>query len=488
MKAEESLASAAPFVLIEAPAGCGKTHVACDYARGLAPHLGERRRVLILAHTNAAVEEFTSRTQDIKSCVRISTFDSLSLGIVRPYAQALGLSHPIRVGDGQNRVSPGELSVKARELLDRCPHIATMLVHLHPIVVLDEHQDASTDQHAIAMILRGAGARIRAFGDPMQRIFGDEDEGLEWEQIKAQADLVGELSQPFRWSNNPQLGAWILDARDRLASGRHIDMSTAPASVACRVVRGGDIAFGAGQPPDYAYAIRQMPAGVSALLTARTAHMVTLRRASSNAAHLYEGSQLEHVYTAFDAFAEKLGNPQAMSFVLLDLIHLTCTGLTRAYRTRIEQSLNPDQIDPGRQHLVRPVLDILAAFYAEPTFHSVGKVCRLLLEKTPGFLHIEKPAAFRILSAIAGTSADAYDEFQDIVQSYKAVSRRPDFAVSTVHRAKGFQFEHVLVSNVSSSHFPDDDRGRRLLYVAISRCMRSLTILLPQQGASPLLV
>lgn len=173
MKAEESLASAAPFVPIEAPAGCGKTHVGCDYARGLAPRFDEHRRLLILAHTDAAVEEFTSRTQDIKSCVRISTFDSLSLGIVRPYAQALGLSHPIRVGDGQNRVSPGELSLKAHELLDRCPHITTMIVHLHPIVVLDEHQDATTDKHAIAMIVRRAGAHIRAFGDPMQRIFGD---------------------------------------------------------------------------------------------------------------------------------------------------------------------------------------------------------------------------------------------------------------------------------------------------------------------------
>lgn len=63
------------------------------------------------------------------------------------------------------------------------------------------------------------------------------------------------------------------------------------------------------------------------------------------------------------------------------------------------------------------MLDFLAAFYAEPALQSVGKICRLLLEKTPGFLHIEKPAVFRILSAIAGTSADAYDEFQGIVQS-----------------------------------------------------------------------
>jgi Rad3-related DNA helicase len=83
MSIEDSLLSAAPFVLVEAPAGCGKTHVACDYARTIAPGLPEGRRVLVLAHTNAAVEEFISRTRDFKRQISVSTFDSLSLGFAR---------------------------------------------------------------------------------------------------------------------------------------------------------------------------------------------------------------------------------------------------------------------------------------------------------------------------------------------------------------------------------------------------------------------
>src|ERR1700684_2655184 len=118
MSAEDSLASGAPFVLIEAPAGCGKTHVACDYAKTLAPGLAEGRRVLVLAHTNAAVEEFKSRTDAVKSSVRVSTFDSLSLGLIKPYAQALHLKHPVRVGEGNGKLSPEELSTKAAELLN----------------------------------------------------------------------------------------------------------------------------------------------------------------------------------------------------------------------------------------------------------------------------------------------------------------------------------------------------------------------------------
>ena len=60
-----------------------------------------------------------------------------------------------------------------------------------------------------------------------------------------------------------------------------------------------------------------------------------------------------------------------------------------------------------------------------------------------------------------------------------------DIVVATVHRSKGRQFEHVLISNVSVTHFPDDDEGRRLLYVAISRCRRSLVILVPSEGGRP---
>lgn len=486
MSIEDSLLSAAPFVLVEAPAGCGKTHVACDYARTIAPGLPEGRRVLVLAHTNAAVEEFISRTRDFKRQISVSTFDSLSLGLIRPYARALGLPYPIRVGEGGVRVSPEVLSAKAAELLERCPSIASMLAQLFPTIILDEHQDASREQHTIAVTLRQAGALVRAFGDPMQRIFLNEAE-FPWDDIKRDADLIDGLSHPHRWKDNLALGAWILQCRQRLLVGKPVDLAGAPTSVRRHTVRGNDIGYGAGQANDYAYPIRQLPAGTSALLTARKTHMVTLRRASGNGARFYEGSRLDHVYAIFDRFETNLGAPRPMALALIDLLQETSTGLTAAYRRRIEQSLVDDHLDFGRQHVVRPILHALRILYASPTFEGVGKACRTLLEHPPEFVNVERPAALRILSALVRTSTDPYEHLQEAITSYKAVARRPDFAVSTVHRAKGFQFDHVLISNVSDTHFPDNNYGRCLLYVAISRCSRSLTLLSPTVGATRLL-
>jgi superfamily I DNA/RNA helicase len=141
----------------------------------------------------------------------------------------------------------------------------------------------------------------------------------------------------------------------------------------------------------------------------------------------------------------------------------------------------------GRLHVVRPILIALAFLYESPSFGSVGKACRTLLEQLPEFVHMERPAALRIFSAFVGDSADPHEQLQDAIVNYKGAARRPDFAVSTVHRSKGFAFDNVLISNVSETHFPDNRYGRRLLYVALSRCSKSLTILVPAAGASGLI-
>jgi len=58
---------------------------------------------------------------------------------------------------------------------------------------------------------------------------------------------------------------------------------------------------------------------------------------------------------------------------------------------------------------------------------------------------------------------------------------------STIHKVKGQEFDHVIVAHCSSSPFPDTDEARRLLYVALSRARRSITILASGEAPSPLL-
>ena len=70
-----ALRSAAPLVVIEAPAGCGKTHQGAAYARDVAQ--GTRDRLLIITHTHAACGVFADRTAGLGRHVEIRTIDSL---------------------------------------------------------------------------------------------------------------------------------------------------------------------------------------------------------------------------------------------------------------------------------------------------------------------------------------------------------------------------------------------------------------------------
>ena len=71
-----ALRSPARLVVVEAPAGCGKTFQGAEYAREIAGKIGDRR-VLILTHTHAACDVFASRTRGTEGRVDIRTIDRL---------------------------------------------------------------------------------------------------------------------------------------------------------------------------------------------------------------------------------------------------------------------------------------------------------------------------------------------------------------------------------------------------------------------------
>jgi len=93
-------------VLVEAAGGCGKTYEASELAADLGRDLPEGSEVLLLAHTNAAVQEFTRRTRGAGARVRSTTIDACCLDLLSPYAQRLALATPLRrwVGIGAGRI------------------------------------------------------------------------------------------------------------------------------------------------------------------------------------------------------------------------------------------------------------------------------------------------------------------------------------------------------------------------------------------------
>ncbi len=220
-----------PLVLVEAPAGCGKTYQGADYARELVT-TATRGRPLILTHTHAACSVFADSTSGHRNAIDIKTIDSVIARIATTYHKGLGIPADTSAWvRAQGKDGHAQLAVKVSGLLKRHPMIAASLARRHPVVICDEHQDSSGDQHALAMALLEQGAKVRVFADPMQKIFRDKAlDGAcppcDWSDLKKAAHVFEELDVPHRWTDgSPALGTWTLAARKSLSNGGVIDLT-----------------------------------------------------------------------------------------------------------------------------------------------------------------------------------------------------------------------------------------------------------------------
>jgi DNA helicase-2/ATP-dependent DNA helicase PcrA len=100
-------------------------------------------------------------------------------------------------------------------LLERFPTLATSYRARFPIVIADEHQDASALQDAV---VRRLATQIKVIlADPLQLIHGfrgARDERLDAHITEARHKF--ELRTPHRWHNQPDAGKWLLGVRERL--------------------------------------------------------------------------------------------------------------------------------------------------------------------------------------------------------------------------------------------------------------------------------
>lgn len=224
------LDSTEPLVVIEAPAGCGKTFQGANYARRSAL-ASSRGRTLILTHTHSACAQFAKETSAVFSKLEIKTIDSLAVQAATAYHKSLDLPpDPSAWARQQNGDGFQELGARVARLLEARPMIATSLADRYPVIIADEHQDASAEQHEIVLALHKAGSLLRLFGDPMQAIFGRGRKAVaasraQWNSLKT-SGAFGELKHPHRWDGeSPELGEWILRARESLRSGGVVDLS-----------------------------------------------------------------------------------------------------------------------------------------------------------------------------------------------------------------------------------------------------------------------
>jgi DNA helicase-2/ATP-dependent DNA helicase PcrA len=494
-----ALRSAARLVVVEAPGGCGKTYQGASYACDIAPTLGDGR-LLILTHTNAACDVFASRARGLNRRVEIRTIDGLIIEIAGAYRHPLGL--PEDVGAWARRTSKGydQLSERVACLLTRHPAIADCMARRYPIVVCDEHQDASADQHTIVMALHRGGAQLRVFADPMQMIFtGTQAQTAaaeqRWADLKTAADRFEELDQPHRWANiQPELGAWILAARATLRDGGKIDLTrNLPAGLTVHVAENRSpqrTGFRvAAQETQAIYA--RANATSLLVLTGQNDRVTALRAFFNRRLPIWEGHVREGLSTLAAHCAAHQGNAEALARGMLAFMGSVASGFSpTAFGNRfvLEAQQGCAKACSGKpQHLQAMARHIVDC----PDHRGVALALdhlRRLAENEATFADIRVHHSREFAEAIQlGRFEDADDGFAEIAR--RRTHARPQLpikAISTIHKAKGLEFENVLVLPCDADNFSNTKASRARLYVALSRATRSLMLVISKSNPSPL--
>jgi hypothetical protein len=484
----EALRSQAPVVAVEAAAGCGKTFEAAALAVDLANHLADGQEVLLLAHTHAAINVFRERVA-FRRRVRVMTLDAFAHELVEPYASALKLPVPLRLGrpDG---LAFEMLAPALCTLLRRAPAIRKAVAQHYPVVLLDEHQDARSPQHEAAIELAGAGARIRFFGDPMQAIFDfGGSAAAEWSTLVQGADHVKTLVTPRRWPEAPRLGEWLAQARESLrASG---SLPTLVPEVRCEPVDDREPSPKSKMPPQNVarrvFQLLDSLEGSVGLLVRNRAHAIGLRRALGRRIPLFEGrSALESAGLLLDRALAVAGNPQGLALLALGALGEVSAGVTDAFREQVARCLLPDAVDRRRQKKLLPLLEVLSPLYSAPSAVTWCAVVGALFDDPPPDVKLDDARALRLVGSLrAARDEELPGCLAELGHSLS--HRRPrGRCIITIHMAKGDEFDHVIVPHFGSSNFPDSASGRRLLYVAATRARRSLHFLTPSESPSRL--
>ncbi|MEM0898881.1 MAG: UvrD-helicase domain-containing protein [Pseudomonadota bacterium] len=492
------LNSDAPFVVVEAPAGCGKTYQGACYALRAASKLSTGR-VLILTHTHAACAAFAKSTRTVHRKVEIRTLDSLIVQIAAAYHKALDLPpDPAAWARRQGNEAYATLANQVGKLLASHPFVAAALAERFPVIIADEHQDASADQHSVLVALREAGARLRIFGDPMQGIYARGNEATSararWEENKS-AGVFAELQTPHRWRDGtPALGRWILEARAALKEGHPIDL-TGSLPQGLTLINADNCASGRGYRLSNAerVPIDAVARNSSELLILTPQNDLTEALAAlwNRSIPIWEGHTrpaLDQLITAGEA-ADR--NPVALANAFVEFMGSVATGFSpssHGNRFVQEVSQNCSRTARGKpaniQKLARIILD-------EPDHNGVAKCLATLSDfrrdSAVGFEGIKIDYRSEYRDAIRlGNFADPHDGLAELGRRRSfAHPMPPARAISTIHKAKGLQCDNALILPCDG-RFSQTLYSRCRLYVAISRAKRSLTLVLPRRNSSPL--
>ena len=500
-----ALRSDAPLVVVEAPAGCGKTHQGAEYAKDIVV-TDPVRRPLILTHTHAACSVFADRTKGAGLRVTIRTFDSIIGHVASAYHRGLNLPADtaswIRQRQYQDEDGYAEVAAKISGLLEHHPMIAASLARRHEIVVCDEHQDSSGDHHALMMALLNQGARVRVLADPMQNIFMDKTLAgrcppCDWEELTSQAYAHERLDTPHRWSKGcAELGQWTLSAREILKAGGKVDLRNGrPPSV--------QVVFAENQAQkNLDYRLRRQDRKRIDAFKEKSSSLLVLTRHNKTAQSLrgffYRSIPLweGHTRTALECLVAKTsaanGDAGLVAAAIVDFMGAVGKGFSpSSFGNRFEQEVRDGCAKSCKGKPLN--LQELARFVVgEPDHRGIAKMLHYLSELKncdSAFSNIKIDHHKEFWDAVHLGDFDSVDTGLAEITHHRTYSRPqpPQKAISTIHKAKGLECDSVVLMPCDAKTFPDNPESRCLLYVALSRPRSCLLLVVSRDNSSPLL-
>jgi hypothetical protein len=476
-------------VVVEAAAGCGKTFEAVTAVETLGRRMESGRELLLLTHTNAARRVFEERIRVSGASATIETLDSLALQIVQRYAPHLGLAQPVVPASFGTGPSFEHIRRLAADLLIAAPAVAQGRAWRHPVILVDEHQDSSVHQHAIVEAIASSGtARVRYFGDRLQSIYAFAGGGNSWDRLCHEHDPVT-LEFGHRWHNNAELREWLLHARHALLAGRPIDLRDRPDCVRVQLWSGpAPSPTTKGHCPEVLTALRglNLPSD-SAILVCDGAHGRGLvERLGGRHAKFYEGADVTEPLVWLERAIAAGGDAPRLARLLAELLHAWGPGIPQSKVDELAAVCTRNGIDAGKRKNILPLIDLCRPLYTDPTPATWLNAFAAAVNARDalGWRPLRRDATW----LLATTSAEVEDLRESLMLAARRRSRLgrlPARAVMTVHRAKGAEFDTVVLPYVTGADFGDSQDDAKKLYVAITRPHSRLHLFISRDNPSP---
>jgi superfamily I DNA/RNA helicase len=547
--------STVSHLVVTAPPGTGKTLTAALAATHAAGTIAEHERVLIMTFSNQARAQINREVRRVapptmRTRIVVTNYHQFSWHGLSSYRRALALPESLRLVSRRRRLAilraadavalnlipdqyrddvpefafprfrpqafaPNEeqigrlLSAARRdrelgnitfgdfgalfwELLERYPFVAAAYRARFPIVVADEHQDASALQDALIRFL--APRRLIVLADPMQLIHGwrgADESRLAAHQSEAQANLS--LKTAHRWGGDRATAQWLLGVRSCLDAGSQTHR--APASVRIATTpshQGQNGLLGATRVA----ALRAMQSGMTsiAVLASKNDQVVTLR--SFLTRHGLAPRQLGMSIDTFMELGEDLPGLEGRALVsrALQIVYALVPEIDETVKAQIAARLLEAGVRrTGASALVGALLGAVEGLYTDGNEQFFVAVHTSLRACEVAQLHISNEHERRVWARAASQGGNLDVLLRNLAAyvtqaSHEAIDVAAGVTAMTVHQSKGREFDAVILFDASDRDYPNTADRRKVFYVAVTRAKRSWDFIAKDGAQSPLLV